>query len=388
VEQPPGERITVTIKLEMLPVASATAWNTAVAALPAAHLLQSWQWSQLKARYGWRPFYLLWHDTAANDEAVAAALVLERSLAIPGVGRLLRVLYVPKGPLLDWANVSLRRQVIAELVVFARRRGAIFIKIDPDVVLGLGIPGQPSALDQPLGSAIQAELVTGGWRFSQDQIQFRNTVCIDLNRPEEEILAGMKQKTRYNIHLAERKGVQVHGGGPADFGLLYRMYAETSLRDGFAIRSQEYYEDVWRSFFDAGLAEPLIAVADDQPLAALLLFHFAGRAWYLYGMSGELGRERMPNYLLQWQAMRRARALGCTVYDFWGAPNTFTETDPMWGVFRFKDGFGGQVVRTLGAWDIPLRSLSYYLYTSLLPRLLDRLRRRGNARTQSALQEN
>ena len=117
-------------------------------------------------------------------------------------------------------------------------------------------------------------------------------------------------------------------------------------------------------------------------IAGLGLFVFAGRAWYMYGMSREAHRDKMPNYLLQWEAMRAARAAGALSYDLWGAPDVFDESDSMWGVFRFKDGLGAKVVRTLGAWDYPARPMLYNLYTQILPRLLDVMRSRGKERTR------
>ncbi|HEX9019228.1 MAG TPA: peptidoglycan bridge formation glycyltransferase FemA/FemB family protein, partial [Anaerolineaceae bacterium] len=219
-------------------------------------------------------------------------------------------------------------------------------------------------------------------RFSQDQVQFRNTVWLDLSGEESDWLARMKQKARYNLRLAQRKGVQVRYGGLDDLAMLYHMYAETSLRDGFVIRGEAYYQAVWRAFMQRGMAVPLVAEVEGEPIAGIFLFYFGGRAWYLYGMSREKHRDKMPNYLLQWEAMRYARASGCTQYDLWGAPDVFDESDSMWGVFRFKEGLGGQVLRTAGAWDYPARPIAYLLYTRVLPRLLDIMRRRGRARTR------
>jgi lipid II:glycine glycyltransferase (peptidoglycan interpeptide bridge formation enzyme) len=116
---------------------------------------------------------------------------------------------------------------------------------------------------------------------------------------------------------------------------------------------------------------------EGEPVAGLVLFVFAGRAWYFYGMSREVHREKMPNYLLQWEAMRLAKSLGAKEYDLWGVPEVFDESDPMWGVFRFKEGLGAQVVRTLGAWDFPVYPLGYRLFTRVLPRLLDVMRWRA-----------
>jgi peptidoglycan pentaglycine glycine transferase (the first glycine) len=370
-------------------------WNELIASLPMAHLLQTWEWSQVKARYGWQPMPFVWlNQASAGSHPVAAAMVLKRRFPIGGFARNICVLYVPKGPLMDWNDQGLRRRVLDDLQAFARRQGAIFVKVDPDVALGTGIPGAEAAVEYPAGQEIRSELMQKGWRFSQDQIQFRNTVLIDLTPSEDELLARMKQKTRYNLRLAQKKGVTVRTGKVEDFPLLYRMYAETSLRDGFLIRAEEYYQTVWRTFDKkAGVPgsasipchEALIAEVDGQAVAAMSLFHFAGQAIYLFGMSRDQQREKMPNHLLQWEAMRRAKASGCRVYNLWGAPDEFNESDGLWGVFRFKEGLGGYVARTLGAWDFTPSPWLYRLYTQTLPRLMNVMRARGQARTRQNL---
>jgi lipid II:glycine glycyltransferase (peptidoglycan interpeptide bridge formation enzyme) len=195
----------------------------------------------------------------------------------------------------------------------------------------------------------------------------------------------MKQKTRYNIRLAARKGVAVRVGTVADLDLLYRMYAETSVRDGFVIRLPRYYSDAWGAFIAAGLAQPFIASVGAEPVAALIVFRYGGTATYMYGMSTEAHREKMPNHLLQWEAITWARRQGCAVYDFWGAPDEFDPADPLWGVWKFKEGFGGSLVRTLGAWDYVASPFGYRLYTGLLPRLLGLMRRLGRRQTANSL---
>jgi len=349
-------------------------WNNIIASFPEPHLLQTWQWGQVKSQFGWEPFYRIWGDESNPD---AAALILQRSIPIAGLAARLRVLYVPKGPLLrDWGDGELRKRVLDDLQKLARERGAIFIKIDPDVPLGTGVPGDADAQENPLGDTLRTELADRGWRFSDEQIQFRNTVLVDLTASEEEMLARMKQKTRYNVRYAGRKGVDVRIGSRDDLELLYRMYAETSTRDGFIIRSEDYYQSVWSTFLENDMLDPLIAEVDGESVGALMLFRFAGRAWYLHGMSREMHRKKMPNYLLQWKAMSRAKEKGCTVYDLWGAPEIFDESDSMWGVFRFKRGLGGTVLRTIGAYDYPVRPLLYKLYAQLLPRILEIMRKR------------
>ncbi len=384
-------------------------WNRAVASFPDSHLLQTWEWGQFKAQFGWKPFYMVWPragergvmytdatDSVLSQEPVeAAALVLQRTIPIRGFAALLRVMYAPKGPLLrDWGKGLLRQRVLTDLRDLGRQQGAIFIKVDPDVCLGKGFPGLDNTQVDCLGEQVVNDFNTYGWKFSDEQIQFRNTVMIDLTLPEETFLARMKQKTRYNIRLAQRKGVIVRTGGPDDLSSLYRMYAETSVRDGFVIRDEGYYRLLWQTFLtsqpamipgDRPYAQVLVAEVSGEAIAALFVFYFAARAWYLFGMSRDAHREKMPNHLLQWEAIRQAKAAGCRVYDLWGAPDEFNESDPLWGVYRFKEGLGGEVVRHLGAWDLPLRPFYYRLYTQILPRLLDLMRSRGKARARQTL---
>jgi len=375
-------------------------WNSIISKLPNPHFLQTYEWGQVKAKYGWEPIYLVWDSEGSmreegdvnnlssyNFHPSAAALILKRQIIRNGFAARLSVLYSPKGPLLDWTNESLRNRVLNDLQSFAKTQGAIFLKCDPDVVLGTGVPQSEEDVPKNSGQVVMSEMKRMRWVYSSDQIQFRNTVLIDLNPSEEELLARMKQKTRYNIRLAERKGVSLRIGTQGDLGMLYKMYAETSVRDGFVIRDEEYYKIVWSLFMNSSepACEPLIAEVDGEVVAAIFVFHFAGRAYYVYGMSRNLHREKMPTYLLQWGAMKRAKAKGCTVYNLWGAPDVFDESDSMWGVYRFKEGLGGKVVRTLGAWDFAPSPLWYKMYSEIIPRVLDVMRSRGKTKTKQSL---
>ncbi len=354
-------------------------WNKTISKLPNAHLLCSRQWGLVKSLYGWKPIYRIWGD---ESQPTAAALILVRTIQLGGFATRLRVIYVPKGPLLcDWHDTELRKQVFGDLRDLARKQGAIFIKVDPDLNLGSGVPGTQQAVEYPQTTTIINDLMRYGWDYSAEQIQFRNTILIDLTTDESEMLARMKPKTRYNIRLAGRKGVEVRLGTEEDIDLLYHMYAETALRDGFAIRDRGYYRTVWSTFMRAGMAEPLIAEIEGQPVAAIVIFHFSDRTYYLHGMSRDVHRNKMPTYLLQWEGMRRAKAAGNRIYDLWGAPEIFDDSDSMSGVYRFKQGLGGTVSRTIGAYDYPIRPLMYKLYKQVLPRLLSFMRRKGEMET-------
>lgn len=354
---------TSTFKRETSP----TTWQQALTNMPHGHALQSWVWAEFKSRWGWQMLPLTLTVAEGRGEPLATAMVLKRP--IPHLP--FSILYVPKGPALDYNDGPLRRLVLAELENIARRERAIFIKIDPEVVKSWGLAEERVS---PTGTQFVKELQTRGWRFSADQIQFRHTVEVDLTLTEEVLLAAMKSKTRYNIGLATRKGVTVRPATPADFPAIAEMYRETSERDGFGIRPSAYYLDAWHSFYQAGLGHALIADYAGEPLAAVYLVKFGQKVIYMYGASTEKERHRMPNYLLQWEAIRWAKTQHCHVYDFWGAPDVFTESDRLWGVWRFKTGFNGEVVRHIGAWDYVTRPWWYWLYTTAIPNYLNLLR--------------
>ena len=348
---------------------SSTSWQESLLKLPQPHPLQSWQWGEFKSRWGWQalPFLMRIGDSPDQKKTLAAALVLKRRLPRTSFS----VLYVPKGPLLDYKRGPLRRVVLSELEQISRIEKAVFIKIDPNVVQSWGVEDQRRT---PIGHKFSEELISRGWRFSREQIQFRNTVELDLMRNEDELLAKMKQKTRYNIRLAGRKDITVRPGTPDDFKLIAEMYQTTAARDGFAVRPVEYYLDAWQTLYRANLAQPLLAEFEGQPLAAVIIVRYGKRAIYMYGASTNRERKRMPNYLLQWEAIRWAKAQGCDVYDFWGAPDNFVEEDPLWGVWRFKEGFRGQVVQHIGAWDFVARPFWYWIYTVIIPKYINFLR--------------
>ncbi len=327
-------------------------WTSAVLQLPNAHILQSWEWGSFKEHYGWTPTRLLFCDSASPR---AAAQVLRRPLPRTPFG----VLYVPKGPVLDYDDHTLGQETLAALEQVGRAQRAIFVKIDPDLA-----PGAPGG-----GWTSRA-----GWRPSGEQIQFRNTVLLSLDPSEDRLLAVMKPKTRYNIRVAQKRGVRVELGARAEMPLFYEMYAETSARDGFLIRPFGYYAHAWGEFIDRGHAQMFLARLGDETLAGLILFVFGRRAWYFYGASRSARREAMPNYLLQWEAIRWAKAKGCSVYDFWGAPDTLDARDPMYGVYRFKEGFGGKFSPHIGALDYVINRPLYLLYAVVRPRYLARLR--------------
>ena len=360
--------------VELEPVTKAAAWEEFLSQLPpdSGHALQSWAWGAVKAGSGWRVerwalrrggrlvgmFQLLWRQPMA---------------ALP-----LRVAYVPKGPLLDWSDDEATGLVLAQIEELCRQRGCLQVKIDPDVA-------EKSADGQRLKSL----LAQRNWRFSPEQIQFKNTGFTDITQSDEELLASFKSKWRYNIRLAQRRGVTVRSGGVADLPDFYRLYQETSARDGFLIRPFAYCDALWRMFLEMQGGDGTRTTGgalllaehpqEEAPVAGLFLLRHSRKALYFNGASSERRRRDMPNYLLQWRALQWAKAQGCTVYDWWGAPsNPDDPSDPLQGVWRFKEGFAARMSVHTGAWDwspSPLLWRSYHCGKSMLFDLMRRQRR-------------
>jgi peptidoglycan pentaglycine glycine transferase (the first glycine) len=349
-------------------------WDDAVSEMEGAHILQSWTWGEFKGENGWDVERFIWKNR--NGKPTAIAQILQRSIKFLGFGFQLRILYVPKGPILsNWTDVKLQKEVLDDLKKYAKEKRAIFIKIDPDLVIdGEGLDDFADEGNFH-GKKTVKQLQAGNWQFSKEQIQFKNTVWLDLKPTDDDLLGKMKQKTRYNLKLAVKKGVEVRTALKNELPILYHLYALTSARDGFIIRPEKYYLSIWEKMMNRKRALGLIAYVENQPVAGLILFYFGRKAWYFYGMSSEQHRDKMPNYLLQWEAIRKAKQLGCEIYDLWGAPNLIDEQDPLWGVFRFKQGLGGKLICTIGAWDYPQNKFVYNIYTDALPRYLSIIRK-------------
>ncbi len=313
-------------------------WETFTATHPYGSLLQSPKWALLKATFGWQNLCL--------QQRVAGKIVAGAQLLLRSKWRWLRLAYVPRGPVVEWTDEARVEALLTELRRMARRSHALSLWIEPEVE------------ESPELRALLRRL---GWRERRHPIQPPRTIIVDLQDTEEAILARMKQKTRYNIRLAARKGVTVRQGGVEDLPHFLRLMEETGRRDGFAIRPPAYYRRFVELFVPRHAAL-LLAEVGDEVVAALIVAAWGNKAYYLYGASSNRHRNRMPTYRLQWEAMRWARARGCTTYDLWGIPDVDEATlehkfrerhDGLWGVYRFKRGLGGRVVRYVGLWERP-----------------------------------
>ncbi len=312
---------------------SLSEWNAFLARYPDAHLLQTGEWGELKTAFGWQAARIAVGECGA--QILFRRLPLGRSLA-----------YLPKGP------VGVPGEAFwQEVDRLCRARGAVFLKVEPNA-------WEESAKPPPSFP---------GFRLSPRSVQPRRTILVDLRGREEELLARMKQKCRYNIRLAQRKGVRVRLWD--DVEAFHRMMQLTGARNEFGVHRLGYYRLAYHLLHSAGLAELLVAEYEGRPLAALMVCARGKSAWYLYGASTAEERQRMPTYLLQWEAMRWARARGAESYDLWGVPDEEpavleahfeTREDGLWGVYRFKRGFGGVVRRAAAAQDRVYHPLLYH----------------------------
>ncbi len=318
---------------------SASEWNTFLSRYPDAHLLQTAEWGELKSSFGWQAVRVVSGESGA--QILFRRLPLGWSLA-----------YLPKGPV-----GRPHEHFWLEVDRLCRARRAVFLKVEPD---GWEGAGQPTPL-------------CPGFRVSRHSIQPRRTILVDIRGEEADILARMRQKCRYNIRLAEKKGVRVRPWD--DLEAFYHMMRLTGARNEFGIHSLDYYRRAYQLLHTAGLAELLVAEYEGRPLAALLVCARGRSAWYLYGASTDEERHRMPAYLLQWEAIRWARQREAEFYDLWGVPDEEPEvleanfekrSDGLWGVYRFKRGFGGEVRRAAAAQDKIYRPLLYIIYLAFL----------------------
>jgi len=322
------------------------AWDAFVTGHPSGNLLQGAAWSELKGRFGWERRRVAVSD--ARGELLAGAQVLLRRR----YG--LSVAYAPRGPLLS-GEPAADRLLLAGMERLARRARAVFLRLEPDILE-----------NDPRADAVHTWLQLQGLRPAET-IQPRSSVHVDLRRTPEAILAGCTKGHRADIRRAERQGVAVRDGGPEDTPTFHAIMRATGERASFAVHSADYYRAALALHLPR--ARLLIAALDGRPVAAHMVFADAHCGRYLYSGADEAGLKSGANHLLEWHAITWARELGCERYDLWGVPDALgraagatdeaerealaaeAQKDPLIGVYRFKKGFGGEVVRYLPAYD-------------------------------------
>ena len=341
-------------------------WDALLTRNDRPSFLQSWEWGEVKREFGWIPRRLA---LAIGDaEPTSGIQVLVKTRALLGEALRFGIAYAPRGPFgcQTSEECSLLLESAAEL---ARHAGASFLRVEPPI----------ESLPQVRGS-----LESAGYRAASQFVQIRNTAYVDLTRTEDQILAGFKSKTRYNVRLGVRRGVEVRNGVLlGDLESFYRLTVTTGVRDGFAVHGPEYYRAVWDHFGDEKRRLFLASVSGED-VAALFAVRCGKMATYLYGASSGRHRNTMPNHLLQWEAMRWAKNQNCSTYDFWGMADPNAENDPMAGVHRFKAGFQPIPVAHPGTFDLPLSLSAWVAFTRIAMPIRTWLQRRLPGRSSHA----
>ncbi len=350
------ERVSPTVAMTVV-TPDPAAWDAFVAAHADGHLLQSSQWGALKGRFGWKPHL---RAVVAGETIQAGALVLEKQRLA------LSALYVPRGPLFS-GDPPIDALLLDDLIRLGRRRRAVFVRIEPNITE-----------HDPRAATLHSFLIAHALQPTPP-IQPRSTIHLDLTPEPERLLAGMSKGHRADIKRALREGVEVREGGtPADLDAFYAIMQATSGRAGFAIHSLAYYASVLELFGDA--VRLWLAEYRGAPVATAITAVWGTMAIYLYSGSTTDGLQCGAQHAIQWRAIQWARARGAAWYDFWGIPDAIGQAagtadpaaracleaaaqhDPLYGVYRFKKGFGGITIRYLPAYDQIGMPLLYALW--------------------------
>lgn len=191
----------------------------------------------------------------------------------------------------------------------------------------------------------------------------KNTIIVDLSKSEDEIFKNAHVKHRYNIRLAEKKGVEVKKEPYEGFETFFKLYEETAKREKYYTHPKSYYKLIWDLFYPLGIAHILTAYYNNQPLASWMLFSYDNILYYPYGGTSIKNRELMGGTLLGWNAIKLGKQLGCTKFDMWGTlPNLDDKSNPWWGFTQFKVRYGGTIVEFIDSYDLVLNKPLYYLF--------------------------
>ncbi|MFF7244434.1 lipid II:glycine glycyltransferase FemX [Embleya sp. NPDC008237] len=333
--------------------------------------LQTPAWGRVKTE--WRSESLGWYD---GRQPVGAGLVLHRP--VPRLERF-TLAYLPQGPAIDWTGDI--DAWLDPLAAYLRAHGAFAIRLGPPVRTntwsaarvkeGIADPAirrlteMSDPQSDPVGTRVARRLADAGWLpqspedgFGVGQPQFTYEIPL-TGRTEDDLLGGMNQLWRRNIKKAAKEGVEVTIG--ADLKAFHDLYVHTAARDRFTPRPLRYFETMFAAM---GAEDPerirlYLARHRGDPVAATILVRVGGHAWYCYGASSTEKREVRGSNACQWAMIRDALAAGCDVYDLRGITPTLDADDPHVGLVQFKVGIGGQAVRYVGEWDLPLRPVVY-----------------------------
>jgi len=279
-------------------------WDAFIDSSPHGHLLQCFSWGELKSLFGWRVERVA---LEREGEIVAAAQVLLRRTPLGPLA------YIGRGPVAEPSDPPVWSALLAAVHRACRRRGVFMLRLEPNLPLSHPCP-------------------LPGFALTSEAVQPGTSVLLDLGHDLSELASAQKPKTRYNIGLAARRGVEVQLGAAEDLERLYPLMLATAERDRFAVHGQEYYRQALECLGER--ARLLLATCEGELLAGIIVATCARETIYLYGASSNSQRQLMPNHLLQWEAIKLARAAGCTRMPA-----------AMWASGSSRAGFGASLSR-------------------------------------------
>ncbi|MBI4652494.1 peptidoglycan bridge formation glycyltransferase FemA/FemB family protein [Candidatus Desantisbacteria bacterium] len=337
-------------------------WDSFIENTGNPQILQTYAWGEIKRNFSWEPLRFGFYQ---DDKLKGAVLLLKKIIPFSG-GK--SIFYAPRGPILDYHDSSILNGLLEGVRQINKYHKAIVLKIDPFI----------SEDDEES----KKKFLQCGFIKAEQEIQPRCTFIVDLEMSIDEISKNFEPKTRYNIKLAVEKGVIIKKtDGEEGVSIFYTLLQETAKRDKFVIHSEEYYKTVWNLLKNDKRCEIFLAYVDNKVVAGVFLFIFNNTCWYMYGASNNLYRNYMPNQLLHWEVISWAQSLGIKNYDLWGIPCNLYPEHPLWGVYRFKKGFGGKQVKLIGSYDLPLSGFYYFLWK----KGLDIYRKAINLKTRKSL---
>lgn len=313
---------------------------------PRGEFMQSTRWQQVKDNWSWEAVV----SRGEDGRIVGACGVLIRRMPFFGTA----MLYSPRGPVCDPADRKVLEDLKAGVDALAKTYRAHIFKMDPDVAAD-----DAGFLRTMEEMGFRRFYGPDGFETIQARFNYRLPLA---GRTEEELLAGFTQKTRYNIRLAQKRGVEVRPVGLDHLDDFMRIYQLTGARDGFNIRSKGYFEKMLSALGEH--CRLYMGFYEGKAICGAVATNYAGKTCYVYGASDNAHRNVMPNHLMQWEMIRWALETGCFVYDFQGVSGDLeNENGHMYGLYRFKRGFGGQVDELAGEFD--------YVYKPVVNRLID-----------------
>ncbi len=309
---------------------------------PKGNFAQSYLWGKQKPMWTWKALAVRGADGAIKG---TLALLIRK---VPGLHATL--MYGCRGPVCDISDQETLHELLEGARVLAKEHHAYAVKLDPDV------PSSNTTFrDFMLGQGFR--LKEGGKNFEAIQPRYVFRLNVE-GKTEEELMAGFHQKWRYNIRLASRKGVEVKICGKELVPEFSRLMLETGVRDGFVTRQPEYFAQMLDNLGEH--CRLYMAFHEGTSIAGTLAIHYGDKVWYLYGASSNEHRNLMPNYLLQWRMIQWAVETRCRIYDFRGVSGDLSEDNPLYGLYRFKQGFGGEFTEFVGEMDLVLNKPVYF----------------------------